>query len=250
MWLLDLGNTRLKLARATSGGLGPVVALAHAEADFADRLRQALAGEASDGPAWLANVAADEVRLRVEAMLAQHGLRIERVRTRPECAGVRIAYADAARLGVDRFLALLAARARGGDQLVVSFGSAVTVDLLDAHGRHHGGLIGIAAGHARDALRERFPALDRGQGDAAPAFASDTPDAVAAGVHRQALGLVMASWDDACAALGRPPRLLLGGGDAPAFAAELARRLAADVHTSDALVLEGLMHYAEAVRVD
>lgn len=247
MWLLDLGNTRLKIARVTPDGLGPVTALAHDEVDFAERLQRVFAGEAPDTVAWLANVAAAGVRLRVEAMLEGRGLRIERAQTRAECAGVRIAYADPARLGVDRFLGLLAARARGGDQLVASFGSAVTVDLLDAHGRHHGGLIGIAAGHARDALRERFPALDRGEGDASRTFAADTPDAVAAGAHRQALGLVMAAWDDACAALGRPPRLLLGGGDAKAYADELARRLAAETSTSDALVIEGLLRYAQTV---
>jgi type III pantothenate kinase len=224
-----------------------VTALAHADADFTDRLQRVFGRESPGGTAWLANVAAVGVRLRVEALLEDQGLRIERAQSRVACAGVQIAYADPSRLGVDRFLALLAARALGGDQLVVSFGSALTVDLLDAHGRHHGGLIGIAAAHARNALCERFPALDRGEGDAATAFARDTPDAIAAGAHRQAVGLVMAAWDDACATLGRPPRLLLGGGDAGAYAGDLGRRLAVEVQTHDALVLEGLRRYAASV---
>lgn len=262
MWLLDLGNTRLKLACADASagarGIGPVTALAHEDADFDAQLQRALghaapgvAGSAASSVAWLASsvawlasVAPENVRRRVEAALAAQGLVVKRAATRPECAGLRIAYADPSRLGVDRFLALLAARARGGDQLVVSFGSALTVDLLDAHGRHHGGLIGIAAGHARRALVERFPALARGEGRSDLAFAADTPDAVAAGTHRQALGFVLAAWDDACTALGRPPALLLGGGDAPDFADALARRLATDVAMSDALVLEGLRVYA------
>ncbi|MGL6291630.1 MAG: type III pantothenate kinase [Silanimonas sp.] len=251
MWLLDLGNTRLKLAcaeaSAAARGIGPVTALVHEDTDFEARLLRVLAQAApgaAGSVAWLASVAPEGVRRRVEAALGACGLTLKRVVTRPECAGLRIAYADPSRLGVDRFLALLAARARGGDQLVVSFGSALTVDLLDARGRHHGGLIGIAAGHARRALAERFPALDRGEGDATVAFAADTPDAVAAGTHRQALGLVLAAWDDACAALGRPPALLLGGGDAPDFADALARRLNAEVAMSDALVLEGLRVYA------
>ena len=258
MWLLDLGNTRLKLALGRDAGLGPVTALAHDEAAFEARLRQALGGRGADfaanaaaadaqaSAAWLASVAPVGVRLRVEAALEAAGLRVERVTTQRECAGVRIAYADPARLGVDRFLGLLAARARGGDQLVVSFGSAITVDLLDTRGRHHGGLIGIAESHARAALFERFPALDRGQGEPSAAFAADTPDAVAAGTHRQALGLVLAAWDDACAVLGRPPALLLGGGDAPAYADALSRRLRADAAVTDALVLEGLRVYADA----
>ena len=140
MWLLDLGNTRLKLTRADGRGAGDVTALAHGDADFEHRLRRTM----SKGEAWLASVAPEGLRCRVEAVLLDVGVNVRHARTQPELAGVRIAYADPARLGVDRFLGLLAARARGGDRLVASFGSAVTVDLLDAAGTHHGGLIGIA----------------------------------------------------------------------------------------------------------
>jgi type III pantothenate kinase len=249
VWLLDLGNTRLKLARADASGLGPVTALAHGDAGFDAALRDVLGQGALGEAAWLASVAPEALRVRVEAALEACGKRTQRAVTRAECAGVRIAYADPARLGVDRFLALLAARARGGDQLVVSFGSAITVDLLDARGTHHGGLIGIAPAHARQALAERFPALDRGGTAAAtPAFGADTPEALAAGVQRQALGLVMAAWDDACARLGRPPALLVGGGDAPAFVDALANRLSAELVHREAMVLDGLSVYAEAVR--
>lgn len=248
MWLLDLGNTRLKLARVDGDGLGPVTALAHGEAGSEAALATALAAAVPGETAWLACVAPEPLRLRVEGLLVAHGLRPRRAATRPECAGVRIAYADPSRLGVDRFLALLAARARGGDQLVVSFGSAITVDLLDARGVHHGGLIGIAPEHARQALVERFPALDRGGATVdAPIFGVDTPEAVAAGVHGQALGLVLAAWGDACVRLGHPPALMVGGGDAPAFADALARRLPAELALREAMVLDGLRVYAEAL---
>jgi type III pantothenate kinase len=244
VWLLDLGNTRLKLTRTGPAGRGPVLALAHAEAGFEAALDVALAAGPDDGIAWLASVAAAPVREAVVARLAARGLRVETAATRAACAGLRIAYADPARLGVDRFLALLAAHHRGGDWLLASVGSAITVDLLEAGGRHHGGLIGIAPAHQVQALRERFPALDRGEGEATPAFATDTPDALAAGARRQALGLLLAAWDDACAALGRAPRLLLAGGDAAAFAPALAQRLAIEVDIAETLVLEGLQAYA------
>lgn len=246
MWLLDLGNTRLKLARADASGLGPVTALAHGEAGFDAALRHSLAPAVPGDTVWLASVAPEATRHRVEAALEAFPLRVRRVLTRAECAGLRIAYADPARLGVDRFLALLAARAQGGDQLVVSYGSAITVDLLDAHGRHHGGLIGIAPAHARQALAERFPALDRGAASAPAGFGTDTPEAIAAGMRGQALGLVLAAWDDACAVLGRPPSLLVGGGDAAPFADALARRLSTAVVHREAMVLDGLRVYANA----
>lgn len=244
MWLLDLGNTRLKLARAGAAGVGPVIALAHGEPGFDDALRHVLAGHGPGESAWLASVAPEPIRRRVEAAFEAGGPTPRRAVTRAEFAGVRIAYADPGRLGIDRFLALLAARERGGDQLVVSFGSAITVDLLDAHGRHHGGLIGIAPVHARQALAERFPALDRGEATATAPFGADTPEAVAAGTRGQALGLVLTAWDDARDLLGRAPALLVGGGDAGPFAEALARRLPVEVVHREAMVLEGLRVYA------
>ena len=82
-------------------------------------------------------------------------------------AGVRIAYAEPSRLGVDRFLALLAAHARGpGPWLLVSAGSALTVDLLDVGGQHIGGVIAPSPEHMRAALAARFPALAYAGGEA------------------------------------------------------------------------------------
>lgn len=244
MWLLDLGNTRLKLARREGAGLGPVAALAHGDDGFDAALRRAVDAVAVGEDAWMASVGPETVRSRVEAVFADRGIPLRRVGTCVECAGVRIAYADPERLGVDRFLALLAARARGGDQLVVSFGSAITVDLLDGNGTHHGGLIGLSAAHARQALAERFPALDRGVARACPTFGTDTPEAIAAGTRAQALGLVLSAWDDACLRLGRPPALLVGGGDASDYVDALARRLTVEVVPCEALVLEGLRLFA------
>ena len=52
------------------------------------------------------------------------------------------AYRQAEKLGADRWMALLAAaELTGGDQVVIDAGSAITVDLLRADGRHLGGAI-------------------------------------------------------------------------------------------------------------
>ena len=50
-------------------------------------------------------------------------------RTLAECGGLRVAYPQPQRMGVDRFLALLAARAGGGVMLVSGGGTALTIDL-------------------------------------------------------------------------------------------------------------------------
>jgi type III pantothenate kinase len=65
-----------------------------------------------------------------------------------------LSYDDPSKLGVDRFLAMLAALERFPNQplLVIDAGSAVTFDVIDAKGMHQGGLImpGLKA------LRESF----------------------------------------------------------------------------------------------
>jgi type III pantothenate kinase len=244
VWLLDLGNTRLKIALGDAAGIGPVHAFAHADADAEDGLAALLKTRPEVRSACLASVADEARTAGVVALLNRAGVAVSVAHTQPQCAGLEIAYADPARLGVDRFLALLATRQRGGDWLLVSFGSAITVDLLDADGRHHGGLIGMAESHQREALAARFPALNRGSGEAASGFANDTPDAVASGAYRQALGLVLAAWGDACATLGHAPGLLLCGGDAARFAPDLSARLGLIAEAADGVVLEGLRVYA------
>lgn len=245
MWLLDLGNTRLKLAWATGdGAFVPVLALAHAEDDFEARLDAGLATR--DGAqAWIASVAPEALRDRVERILARRGITCRQAASQADCLGLRIAYAEPGRLGVDRFLALLAARWRGGLWLLASFGSAITVDLLLETGEHAGGMIGIAPGHARAALLERFPVLDRGPaGDAGIDWAKDTPAALAAGIEAQSLGMVLLAHAEAVRRAGRVPPLLLSGGDAAAHLPALRARIAAPVELAEHLVLEGLGRFA------
>ncbi|HLS84381.1 MAG TPA: type III pantothenate kinase [Arenimonas sp.] len=239
-WLLDLGNTRLKLAAWDGHDLGEVQALAHDSPDFRDGLQAWLALLQPGDHCWLASVAAPELAALVASALADHGCPARRVRTRPQCAGVTIAYPDPQRLGVDRFLALLAAHARGpGPWLLVSAGSALTVDLLNADGRHHGGLIAPSPAHMRSALAARFPALAYA-GGAVCDFGTDTADALAAGSLAAAAGLVERSHRRATGLLGAAPRVLVSGGDGE----QLRSCLELASEPAPALVLEGMAVYA------
>jgi type III pantothenate kinase len=241
IWLLDLGNSRLKLAPWQPGtGLGAVQAFAHGGADFAPSLQRWAAGLQAFDTCWLASVAAPALTAAVAEAAASGGTPVHRARSQPARAGVRIAYAEPSHLGVDRFLALLAARARGADAwLLVSAGSALTVDLLDDTGEHLGGVIAPSAGHMREALAARFPALTVAGGEAV-GFACDTADALASGSFGAVAGLVERCHRQATQRLGSPPRLLISGGGAQSLAAALP--LPSELAPS--LVLEGLAVYA------
>ncbi len=240
-WLLDLGNSRLKVASWRPGeGLGEVQAWTHGAADFAPYMQRWLAEVQAGDRCWLASVAGSELTAAVAEALASHGNPATRARSKADCAGVRIAYAEPSRLGVDRFLGLLAAVARGdGPWLLVSAGSALTVDLLDATGQHRGGLISPSPEHMRSSLAARFPALAFAGGEASD-FATDTADALASGSLAAAAGLVERSHRKATRLLGVPPRVLVSGGGGQ----RLASALELDVELVPSLVLAGLAQYA------
>jgi len=242
-WLIDLGNTRLKYAVLNADGShGEVQAHAHADPEM---LAQLLAhiGPAEEGDAiWLASVASLSVTEALTAALAMQGYRVRRVRTAAILGKLRIAYDEPARLGVDRFLAMLAASERSdGPWLLVSVGSALTVDCLDVDGQHLGGLIAPTPQHMREAMAERFPVMDLPAGHALD-FAADTADAVASGATAAALGLVERSLRLAQQHLGRAPTLLISGGGADV----LAGLSHAPIIVLPSLVLEGLARFAQA----
>jgi type III pantothenate kinase len=235
-WLFDLGNTRLKCAPWVDGRCGDVIALAHDEAGFAERLDALL--PPSGGVAHLASVAPQASTVDLLESLASRFARIDLARTQARCAGVRIAYAEPARLGVDRFLALLAAHERGGSALVVGVGTALTLDLVDASGQHHGGRIAPSPSLMREALHARTAVLPIAGGTRVD-FASDTADALASGCEGAALALVADGIAAAHARLGIAPALLLHGGGAPALRSAFPSAVFAP-----SLVLEGLACWA------
>ena len=234
-WLFDLGNTRLKFAPLTADGPGEARASAHA--GMADGIDASALPQGT--VAHVASVASPAATAALLDRLAARFARIQVARTLARCDGLRIAYAEPARLGVDRFLAMLAAHARlRGPALLVAVGTALTIDLVDADGRHRGGRIAPSPALMREALQARASQLPRA-GGAYAEFAIDTDDALASGCEGAALALVERSLEQARALLGTAPRLLLHGGGAPALLARLP-----EAQSMPALVLDGLARWA------
>ena len=246
-WLFDLGNTRLKWACAADGEAGPARAFAHpseaAVGALCPTLAAALAASPRPERAVLASVGGPARTAALEALLDRLGVARVRVASADGIGGLALAYADPATLGVDRFLALLAAHRRGpGPWLVASVGTALTCDLLQA-GRHLGGWIAPSPTLMREALAARVPALEVPGGEAV-AFAADTAGALASGALAAACGALEHAAAEAADALGAPPILLLAGGGAEAVRA----RLRVPATPAPSLVLEGLAAWAALSR--
>lgn len=237
-WVFDLGNTRLKCARLdAAGGLADVIALGHDGATFAERLAQALPETLES--ACLASVASPMLTSAVVETLLTRCRRLSMARTQARLDGLVVAYAEPTKLGVDRFLAMLAARLRGpGPWLVAGVGTAVTIDLIQGDGRHLGGSIAPSPRLMRQALHQAAAQLPA-EGGQALEFATDTADALASGCDGAAVGLIEYSLARAQARLGERPTLLLHGGGGEALQAWLPQ-----AQFAPSLVLEGLARWS------
>ena len=136
---IDIGNTFLKWRCSGARQVDLRGRMLTQQLD--DGLPAAWPGEVSGvRVGCVAGVAAQE-RIR-QYSLARWGLEPEFARVQHEAAGVRNSYADPARMGVDRWLAMLAAYNQAqGAVCVVDCGSAITIDFVEAGGQHQGGYI-------------------------------------------------------------------------------------------------------------
>ena len=237
--LLDLGNTRLKWALWDGATLQPGAAVAHAQAGD---IAAALEGIGEVQSAWIASVAAPALDAALAAALRRRGLEAQFVRSSASACGVRSAYAQPERLGVDRFLSLIAVYAQAPAATVIaSCGTALALDALAADGTHLGGLIAPAPTLMRQALLGNTARL--GDIDAATIveMAINTADAVESGTWLAATALVERFVVQARAQLGAAPELVLSGGGAQRLGGLLAPAHRIDAH----LVLRGLACYAD-----
>ena len=155
-----------------------------------------------------------------------------------ELAGVTSGYEAPARLGVDRWLALVAAwNAARQAVVVVDLGTAATLDFVTADGRHLGGYIVPGLGLMAAALA-RDTAGVRVAGDLAPHLGPgrNTAQAVRRGSTAMLLDFIEASVGRFADTGDGAPEVFLTGGDAE----PLAGRLPFGVRVEPDLVLDGL----------
>ncbi len=139
MLLIDLGNTRLKWRQVSADGQirsGAQAAGELAEAAFWPLLD-------AQEVVWVSAVGDHGRRQALDEALRRRGLPAARYVVSPAAqAGLCNAYAEPARLGVDRWLAMLAAwSSQAVSSVVIDCGSAITVDAFSADGAHRGGHI-------------------------------------------------------------------------------------------------------------
>lgn len=240
--LFDLGNTRMKIAVRDAAGVRSVAALAWEAPDFLVQWH-ALDLAAPERVA-IANVTRTH---RVDALQALLAARFGAVptalaRTLAHCGRLHVAYTQPGKLGVDRFLALLAASQQAQLQMLVGVGTALTIDALAPDGRHLGGLIVPGLRLMRTAMTQAAPNVDWHDGAHCTDFAIDTASALESGIWAALAGAVERSAQRLAMRQAAAPRVILHGGDAPMLAAQLALPAQRDA----LLVMRGLAAYLDA----
>ncbi len=237
---MDVGNTYAKWRVQRAGEIIARGGYAHGDNAGREAMLRSVAGV---DHIWLASVAGAELEHELAGLLRQRW-RVEPwfARTPAVFAGLTNSYAEPERMGVDRWLAMLGARARcAGRICVVDAGSALTIDLVAADGRHEGGYI-----IPGPALMERALLLDtdRVRFDDDVAYALPPGKSTAAAVRH---GIALAQVGAVTVALrqaGNPaPRLFFCGGAGKTLMALLGQ----DADHAPDLVFEGLELMAASV---
>lgn len=243
--LVDAGNSRVKWAQCVGEEMHIGEPFATDSGALAAEL-QARWSALPPQPVYLSNVAGlDWERRFVDWVRQVWRAEVHVARTSRDAFGILNAYEQPEKLGVDRWVGLIGARARFGLPVcLVDCGTAITVDLVDREGRHRGGLIAPGLALMVGALRGRVPGIDGGVDSVECFWGCNTAHGLANGVREMALGLIERAIRGARITLGMEPTLVLTGGDAERLAAHLDIR---HRHAPD-VVLRGLAEIARRDR--
>jgi type III pantothenate kinase len=235
--LIDIGNTTLKWAPRTAGVLGEMRAVRH-HGGLPIDLHAAWEQLATPDQILVSSVGNQTAAHALVRTCRSHWNREPRfARTERRSHGVTVAYEQPNRLGVDRWLAMLAAhRHWGAPALIVDAGTAITFDLLIADGRHLGGLIMPGVGMMRDSLLAGTAIPPVEIAETHEPWATDTANAIAAGSVQAPAALAQRLYDRLADESGAGPELLVTGTDADRLLPLIDRPAR---HLPD-LVLQGL----------
>ena len=243
--LFDLGHSRLKWAGWEQGRLAAPDGAVWRGEDAVRFCASVLDGLPRPDRVAIAAVARGELLNALQqALRVRWDCPVSVPVARARCGPVRNAYLEPARLGFDRWAALVGVQARqpGRAAVVVDCGSAVTVDGLRDDGQHLGGIIMPGPRLMADAFYART-GLPAAEADFTIEVGADsTAMAVAGGAWQAVLGGIeraVRAW------YARLPQatVWLTGGDAAQVAG--AAVLPGEVLQAPHLVLEGLARIIE-----
>ena len=246
---VDVGNTRLKWALYASHKPGAAV-LAHG-AEFLENIEKLADGDwcslAHPERMLGCAVAADAVKRRVEEQMEElWDVPAHWVVASAAEAGLLNGYDHPARLGSDRWVAMIGAwhrvLAQGAPRpvVVVMVGTAVTVEALDATGKFLGGFILPGHGIMLRALESGTAGLHVPTGDVRE-FPTNTSDALTSGGTYAIAGAIERMVQHVRKHCGAEPACLMTGG----AGWKMAPHMSVPFELAESLIFDGLLEIAQ-----
>jgi type III pantothenate kinase len=244
---IDIGNTRLKWALHTAPHRNaPLLAQGAEFLENIDRLAEGdWAGLAHPSRMLGCTVAGDAVKRRVEEQMELWDVSANWVVASASEAGLTNGYDYPARLGADRWVAMIGAWHRSLAQgparplVVVMVGTAVTVDAIDMQGKFLGGLILPGHGIMLRALESGTAGLHVPTGTVCE-FPTNTSDALTSGGTYAIAGAVERMVQHLRRHCGAEPRCLMTGG----AGWKMAPNMSVPFELVDNLLFDGLLEMA------
>jgi type III pantothenate kinase len=232
--LIDIGNTRLKWAIGKQLDVASGQAIDNSKVDWASLAHVWQAIRPPDQVA-ISCVSSSQLSDLVMSVANElwPGITLVQAKSEAQGFGVTNAYQQPQKLGVDRWLGMIAGYNKYQKALcVVGCGTAITVDVVDASGKHLGGLISPGLRLMKESLVKGTENLSLSETGYPFGLATNTDAAIYSGTLSAACGfieLVLKNQPDTT-------QLLLTGGDAGIIAAHLTRSATIEPD----LVLRGL----------
>ena len=136
--LIDWGNSLLKYMEVADLSFAAIAQATIKQTDNLDHLKSNLAKNYQS--ILISSVRHNRENLELEKRLKRHSSNLFWAQTSTQACGVKCAYSQPQQLGVDRWLAVLAADKIAPSVAVISIGSAITFDVIKQH-QHLGGQI-------------------------------------------------------------------------------------------------------------
>jgi type III pantothenate kinase len=245
---LDVGNTRLKWAQYASPE--PGAQLLAQGAVFLENIDKLAEGDwsAITAPSKILGciVAGDAIKRRVVEQLELWDVTPNWVISGPLEAGMTNGYDHPARLGADRWVAMIGARHRLLAQgitkpcIVVMVGTAVTVEAIDVAGKFLGGIILPGHGIMLRALESGTAGLHVPTGEVCD-FPTNTSDALTSGGTFAIAGAVQRMADNLQRHCGQAPVCMMTGG----AGWKMAPSMSVEVDLVESLIFDGLLEIAQ-----
>ena len=218
--LIDIGNTRIKWCSDNNGDLKTGFAIDYKQSGFIHDLR--LRWLKLDPPQQLAisSVSESQTARQIIDLAKTIWPDIEIIIAKSQEQGFSVinAYQQPDKLGVDRWLGLIALRKfYPGNSCIVDCGTAITIDCLNNHGQHLGGLISPGLRLMKQSLYQGAENLSFSNKHYETGLSGFTEAAIYSGTLYAAVGLIEKSINNLCSC----QTVVMTGGDAELIAKHL-----------------------------